>query len=175
MLTFWLRVLWEALEHCFQTIGKEPSDVVVSIVIFLIIGLLLVRRKGWPKGWEEVKERIPRVLGEDFVIVLCVFILILGFHMARDSYREWRHAEDRAHQVEQEKQSISTELAREKDHSQPKFEIVTAAATIGEGNLQENGKRTYFGDTYLQVAVLNHGAPSVIKECKEFVRLTNGT
>ncbi len=113
MFKFWLQIFWEALEHSLQTIGKEPSDIAVSIVVFLIIGFLLVRKKGKVKGLDEVKQRIPKALGEDFIIVLCVFILIVGFHMAKDAYGEWKSTDDRARRIEEENKKLSHELEQE--------------------------------------------------------------
>jgi hypothetical protein len=176
MFTFWWHIFWEALEHAFQTIGKEPSDICVSIFVFLIIGLFLIKRKGWPKGVKEVKERIPRVLGEDFAIVLCVFLFILAFHMAKDSYTEWRNAEDRVHQIEQQKESISKELEQEKDKSRPKFEIVVGSTIIGYSVIiLPNGKREQHTHVFVPVTVYNHGAPSIIKNIRLMAEMKDGT
>jgi hypothetical protein len=169
MLMFWWRVFLEALEHSLQTIGKEPSDILVSIFVFLIIGLYLVYRKGWPKGWEEVKERTPRVLGEDFAIVLCVFIFILGFHMARDSYREWRDAEDRTRQIEQEKKSLASELEQERDKTKPKLSGRFEQWIFTTINKQT--EKTYI---FLQVVVKNTGAPSILERWGFTITMKDG-
>jgi hypothetical protein len=162
---------------------KWDAQAVITGAILLLVGYLLFR---WRRGKKVAKDRAweeflwgiaPLAI---FAICLFVFNCFRSPHLVYQAEHEKaqqliQQADTHAKQAEHDKETLSEELRQEKDKSQPKFEIVTAVTVFGEGNLQENGRKKYFSNAYLQVGVLNHGAPSVIKDWKEFVRLTNGT
>lgn len=154
MFEFWKRIFWEALGHSFEWIGKEPSEFVFALVIFVVIGFLLVLRKGLPTGWEEMKKRLPRVLGEDFAIAVCVFFLFFLFHMARDSYGEWKHADDQGRQTKQEFDNYRLKVEKTKPDLQPKIDTVL----VGPAGDRENAVIGVIGK------IENLGIPGTVED-----------
>jgi hypothetical protein len=185
ILGFWAFV-WKCIAMAVDVTSGlfklEPKPMIITAIALAFGFYLYWRKRGKEKTKEKFTDHLHLVIVPMGIMVLAVF----AFNLLRSPYLIYRATHETAtsilqqsktytNQLEQEKRTLGRELEQERDKSQPKFEIVTAAASIGEGDLLENGKRIYFGDTYLQVAVLNHGAPSVIKEWKGFVRLKNGT
>jgi hypothetical protein len=127
MVKFWWHVFQEALEHSLKWIGEEPAKIFMSVLVFVLIGLFIIGKQGWPKGWAEMKERTLKVLGEDLLIVIGIFILILGFHMARDSFREWEHAEQRERKTKTEFDTYRQQTEKNKPELEPKIEDIWTA------------------------------------------------
>jgi hypothetical protein len=96
---------------------------------------------------------------------ISIFLLVGCFMAWRDQYHG-------ALIATQETQTVQKKLD---ELSQPKFDLFWAPPVIGEGLESERGHRYHFCDLYLQVSVLNNGAPSVIRDCKGFLRLKDGT
>jgi len=59
--------------------------------------------------------------------------------------------------------------------SEKGFEVANLPPSTGEGYLDQDGRREYLSNVYIQVAVLNHGTPSIIKDWKGLLRLQDGT
>jgi hypothetical protein len=122
----------------------------IASVILLIAGVA--------RGWEKVPRWAFWTMA-----ALCFF-----FASARVWTVEHRSAEDA--------RSETGHIQKRLDElTKPEFELTWTAATIGEGDFEEGRHKIRLTSSYIQIAVLNHGAPSVIKECKGSVRLTDGT
>src|SRR4051812_14746468 len=98
MFWYWWEIFWQSLDDSLKVVGKESSDILFSIIVFIIVGVLLIRRGGWPQGGSALKEKILRSLGEDIAIVLVLFGLIIVYHMGKNSYEKWKETDDRAKQ-----------------------------------------------------------------------------
>lgn len=126
------------------------------------------------RAQERTVEDFLWIIGPFAIIVLVVFI----FNLFRSPYLVYRadhENEQRLFQtIENRAQSAEQALQQERDKNSPKFELSWASSVIGDGVLIENGRRTNYTELYLQIGVLNRGAPSVIKEWKGLLRLTDG-
>jgi ABC-type cobalt transport system substrate-binding protein len=99
MPQFWWGVFVDALFDSLKFVGKEPSDILFSVLVFISVGALLIARIGWPKGIKETREKLPKVIGKDIVIVLALFFLIVIFHVSKGAYGRWKEADDRAYNL----------------------------------------------------------------------------
>lgn len=150
MRQFWWGILIKSLRESLQAIGKEPSDILFSLFVFLIVGFILLVRQGWPKGLAAMKDKIGKVISEDFAIVLCLFILLTLFHMVRNSYLKWKSADDEARQTK-------LDFDEYRSHQQkPDFRVKVTGLVLAPG-----GEK----DTAVVGAIApisNLGAPSAI-------------
>lgn len=120
----------------------------------LAFGLELVKKF---REWEPSKK---------------VFAGIVAFGLFASCFSAWQ---EKSEEVEKTKREVTALNKQLEQLSQPKFEIEVASAAIGEGYEVEHGQRENFADLYVQVSVLNHGAPSVINGCKVILHLLDGS
>jgi hypothetical protein len=135
----------------------------------------VLRKQGVAALRQQWRETAKIALQTAFWVTLIIYGPIFAYSIASAVYDDHQWQMARWQKSENGKVVLAKQLEQEKDKSRPKFEIVTAGQAIGDAVLTESGKSAYFTDAYLQVAVLNHGAPSVIKEWKEFITLKDGT
>ena len=131
----------------------------------------------------EAGDHPSKRAGEEFlwgispllIVGICWFI----FNCVRSPLLVYREeagkAKQRVDQAETRATQAESALAQEKDKAQPKFELNWAPPSIGEGVIITNGYEEKVADIYIQVSVLNRGAPSVINGCKGIVRLKDGS
>jgi hypothetical protein len=142
-------MFWEFIKAVFNS-GVEAVGIILTVLPFIE---KIPRIKGWLKDKPFVEEF------RWFLWVLGGACIIWGFYAA------WRDQ----HEIAEKAQQKLEELTK------PNFELSWAAATIGEGDFEQGNEKINLSSTYIQVAILNHGAPSVIKEWKGLVHLTDGT
>lgn len=177
---------WAFVRLCVNTawtatisyLNWNAKSVIIG-AISLVLGLVLFaiarnKKDAQSKAW----ERFLLIVAPTGLVACLLFI----FNLCRSPLLVYRaqqgtvqQAEARVKQVENEKKVIASDLEQEKDKSRPKFEIGWASPTVGEGYEIMHGHRGNFTDVYLQVSVLNHGAPSVINGCKGIAHLIDGT
>jgi hypothetical protein len=178
MFGFW-KFIWVCINAaCDATIANlklDPTKMIIGL-IGLGLGFLLF---WWKRGRQGAQNKVI----EDFlwislpllIIVMSVFI----FNLFRSPYLIYRAEHEKARQLiqgaETRAQSAELALEQERDRNSPNFELSWTSSVIGDGTMVKDGEKTYYTESYLQVGVLNHGAPSVIKDWKGLIRLADGT
>ena len=138
------------------------SSWVERVGIILTI-LPFIERIARIKAWLSDKPIIDRFLPVLWLIgSICV---IWGFYSA---WTEERDATDAAKAQNQVLQKRLDEL------TQPKFELETAGAVIGDSSITNGKEITEHTHVFQTITVLNHGAPSIIRSIKMKAILANG-
>ncbi len=176
---------WAFVRMCINTawnttisyLNLDTKSMVVA-AISLIIGVILFavarnKKDAQSKAWER------------FLLIVApaglIAILLFGFNLCRSPLLVYRaqqgavqQAEARVKQVEAEKKVIATDLEREKDKSQPKFELGWGTSIIGNDVVVRGNHKERHTHIFLPVTVLNHGAPSIIKGLRVTAKLKDG-
>ena len=102
MLQFWLQVFERAISESLHNIGREPSDIVFSIIVVLLSFCILLIRDGLRKGWHGMRSRLRKLFEEDAIIVGFLIVFILCYHVVNEPFLMWKDAEDSSNKIQQE-------------------------------------------------------------------------
>ena len=164
MWIYWWSVFVESFQDSLATIGKDPTDILFSVVVFVVVGLLLLTRRGWGKGWADVRAKLGAVLGEDILIIFGLFVLILAYHMAKDSYLRWKGSSDLASHTQQQFEQYKAEAESRKPNFLIRLDGIIAGPAGDPGNALVGA-----------VAIItNQGDPSSIDDFWIDVKFSDG-
>jgi hypothetical protein len=171
---FWTfsRMCLEAATEATQEHVKWDRETVITGAILLFLGYVLIRlRRGKEDASKRVGEEFLWGIGPLVIVAIGLFI----FNCIRSPYLVYRGIESRTNQIEQEKNNLASELEKEKDKSRPKFEVTTGTAIIASPVFFYTvAVKTSATLMIIPVFVFNHGAPSVIRDIRVFVRFKDG-
>jgi uncharacterized membrane protein len=172
LFRYWGGIFWESLKGTIFTVWETPAGIAWSVVVLFLTILWLWRKH----GWTGMRAAFWTTVGEGLLIAFVAFVLVFLWRFINRPYEHWKAENEQVKALEQEKKSLEAELEKERDRNSPKFELSWAAATAGNATfIGTDGSKSQFSDFYLQIGVLNHGAPSVIKEWKGLARFNDGT
>jgi hypothetical protein len=175
---------WGFVRLCLQTTWdatlsklKWDAETVIIGAASAICGYLLF---WWARGAKNVQDRA----WEDFLLLFApagvLAVILFIFNGLRSPYLVYKKERDSAQQIvtqlESRARDAEQKLAVEMDKSQPKFEIGWATAILGNDTLtnKTTGATEHHTHVFLPVTVLNHGAPSIIRNLRMAVALKDG-
>jgi hypothetical protein len=176
----WLCI--KAAEETTRAFFGLNMKTVVSGVLVLIVGFLFFRYR---RGHEAAKTKVEDYfifslapLG-GFVALLFVYNLIRSPYLVytaefAKAKQSLANVQQHANALEQEKATLVSELAIEKDKSQPKFELGWGTSILGNDVVVRGNHKERHTHIFLPVTVLNHGAPSIIKGLRVTAKLKDG-
>lgn len=176
MFSYWWAVFVAGFWDSIQAIGQSWQGLIyAALIVGFTAWLTDYPDEGW-QGWKILMEKLKKRLIEVILIPVLAWVPFFVLYSAHDSYTKWRNESNASAAYRRQRDDLKNQLDAERDRNSPKFELSWATPVVGTGTVtSRRGVRSSFSDFYIQIAVLNHGAPSVIKDCQGFARLSDGT
>ncbi len=169
---FFVRACFDAAVEATLRFLNWNATTVATGTALLILGYLLFRwRRGKDDAHSRVIEEFLWVIGPLVIFAVGVFFV----NVIRSPFLVYRQESSMSRQqigALQERAAVAEkELAEEKDHDRPKFEIGWGTVIVSDLTEVSGGQQQKYTSMFVAVTVINRGAQSIIKAMKVLAKL----